>query len=279
MIDLHMHSTKSDGMLEPSMLALALYNADISWAALADHDTVAGQDEFMRSCRALGIFCITGVELSLEYERELHMLVYGYDPKNEAFCRALDEMSEARVLRALQICELLNRAGVPIDYDEVVKHTNGIVARPHIAAEIVRLGYAKDMPDAFNKYLTPGRPTYVQRKRLTPERAIKLAHDAGGYAVLAHPGLLKGGAEESTRVAMTLRKKYGLDGIEAFYPSHSDEDVQYYCMLAHKLGMFVTKGSDFHGDDDKHSPLGQDGRINEFLAKSITKLFKQDNLT
>lgn len=274
-----MHSTKSDGMLEPAMLALALYNADVSWAALTDHDTIAGQEEFMHSCRALGIFCITGVELSLEYERELHMLVYDYDLSNREFARALDEMSEARVIRALKICELLNGVGVPIEYDEVLKHTNGVVARPHIAAEIVRLGYAKDKPDAFNKYLTPGRPTYVQRKRLTPERAIKLAHDAGGYAVLAHPGLLKGGAEEATRVAMTLRKKYGLDGIEAFYPSHSDDDVQYYCMLAHKLGMFATKGSDFHGSDGKHSPLAADGRINDFLAKSVLKLFRQENPT
>lgn len=276
MIDLHTHSTQSDGLLTPAMLALELRNADITWAALTDHDTIAGQEEFMRSCKALGIFCVSGVELSLEYERELHMLVYDFDIYNAEFRSALDEMSEARVLRALKICELLRESGVPIDYDEVVARTNGIVARPHIAAEIVRLGYAEDMPSAFKKYLVPGRPTYVQRERLTAQRAIKLAHDAGGAAVLAHPGLLKGGADEATRVAMTLQK-YGLDGIEAFYPAHSDEDVNFYCMLAHKLKMFVTKGSDFHGEDGKHSQIGADGRVNDMLARSVLKLFKQEN--
>lgn len=275
MIDLHTHSNQSDGLLTPTMLALELRNADITWAALTDHDTIAGQKEFMRNCKALEIFCVSGVELSLEYERELHMLVYDFDIYNEEFRRALDEMSEARVLRALKICELLRESGVPIDYDEVVARTNGVVARPHIAAEIVRLGYAEDMPSAFKKYLVPGRPTYVQRERLTAQRAIKLAHDAGGVTVLAHPGLLKGGADEATRVAMTLQK-YGLDGIEAFYPAHSDEDVNFYCMLAHKLGMFVTKGSDFHGEDGKHSQIGADGRVNDMLARSVLKLFKQE---
>ncbi len=245
LIDMHMHSSASDGTLSPSELAEECFKLGLSFAVLTDHDTVDGQAEFMSGAEKLGLSAVSGVEFNVAHCRELHILGYGFDlcyaPLNEAF----DHLKRERASRAGKIAAELKKNGYPISLERVFELAGGgVVGRPHIAAVLVENGYVSDIDSAFRDFLTPGGPGYVKRVMLTSAQAIGLINAARGKADLAHPGLMKG---EDCPALIRRLKGEGLFGIEAYYSAHTDEQCAYFSALADEYSLAVTCGTDFHG--------------------------------
>lgn len=251
-IDLHTHTTASDGLLDPQALVRAARAAGIGVLGVTDHDTVAGLKEALDEAKRVGIELVPGVELSAEGpEGEVHILGYFVDWQGEAFRRFLDRMRQARVARAREMVRRLNRLGVPITFEEVARLADGAIGRPHVARALLTAGYARSWEEAFARYLGRGAPAYVPSAHLTPEEAVEAIRRAGGVPVLAHP--LRSGTPE--RVARWVER--GLGGIEAYYPDHTPEDVRRFLELARRYRLVATGGSDYHGPGPaSRAPLG-----------------------
>ena len=250
-IDLHMHSTASDGTDSPAELARLAAELGLAAIALTDHDTTAGLSACAAACREQGIEFVPGIELSCERGKErgtLHVLGYFVDPASAPLQRIIDEQIEARDTRNPQIIERLNALRVDVTLDDVQRQAgDGVMGRPHIAAVLVARGYAKSMQDAFNRYIGYGAPAYVRKDRLAAGRAIEAIHHAGGLAVLAHPVQLKAAdAADLQQVVMDL-KKIGLDGIEVWHSDHAAADIEQFTRLAERFDLLMTGGSDYHG--------------------------------
>ena len=244
-IDFHMHSSASDGNLPPKALAEECFSLGLTHVALTDHDTILGQAEFLATAQALGICAVSGVELSCEHPRELHILGYGFDIHDKTIRETLDSLAEHRRSRAERIVAALASHGYPVDMKRVAELAGeGVVGRPHIAKALVEKGYVHDVPQAFRELLGDNCPGHVSRWRISPQDAIAMICGAGGKAVLAHPGCMK---DEDYEALLQQLKPMGLSGIEAFYPEHSDEACAFFCDLAMRYDLFVTQGSDFHG--------------------------------
>lgn len=250
-IDLHMHSTASDGTDAPAELARIAAELGLSAIALTDHDTTAGLSECAAACEREGITFVPGIELSCERGQErgtLHMLGYFVDPASEPLQRIAAEQIEARDTRNPQIIERLNRLGVDITLEDVRQQAgDGVIGRPHIAAVLMSRGYAKSMQDAFNRYIGYGAPAYVRKDRLPAGRAIDAVHAAGGLAVLAHPVQLKAADAADLQQVITDLIKLGLDGIEVWHSDHTPADVEQFRRLAERFELLMTGGSDYHG--------------------------------
>ena len=260
-IDLHTHSTASDGAKAPADVARAARAAGLSAFALTDHDTVAGLAEARASAGQVGIRLINGVELSaVEGEMETHIL--GLHLGDVASIEhALAELREMRVTRAKRIVERLNTLGVAVTFEAVLQQAaGGAVGRPHVAKALVNGGWAHDLREAFDRYLGNGRSAFVPKDRLAIVDAIALIHRAGGIAVLAHPGGL--GTRERVRVFVDA----GLDGLEVLHPSHSWEDSQRLDALATEFDLVRSGGSDWHGAPDGSRTLGMMKVPSQWLA-------------
>ena len=254
--DLHLHSTASDGLLSPSELVGKAKNLDFKAIALTDHDTVSGLAEAVESALTHGLEVIKGIELSaidkrVKREVEVHILGYYIDPENQSLTEVLKQIREIRQNRAVRMVEKLNNSGVSIDFERVKVLAEGeAVGRPHIARVMVEAGYINDVKDAFSKeYIGRDGRAYVERYKISPQEAIKLLIDAGGVAVLAHPGYLSDGSalgEDEIREY----KEYGLTGLEVYYSKHSKKQLQLYKKIAEQLGLLITGGSDCHGGVD-----------------------------
>jgi len=241
-VDLHMHSTASDGSRAPADVVLAAAGAKLGAIALTDHDTVAGLPDALRAGEELGVRVIAGVELSaVEGDTETHLL--GLHLRDTSVLeRALTELREMRERRAQRIVERLEEIGVHITMDAVlVQAAAGAVGRPHVARALIAEGWAVDSRDAFDRYLAAGRPAYVAKEQLGMRDAIQMIHDAGGLAVLAHP------AGAGTRERLTALRSQGLDGVEVKHPSHSSADTTRLAALARELELVPSGGSDWHG--------------------------------
>ena len=244
-LDFHMHSTASDGTLSPAALAEECFSLGITHAALTDHDTILGQREFLERAAELGLCVTSGVELNAEHPHELHILGYGFDIDNKELKDALDSLAQHRLTRASRIVEALTKHGYPIEEERVREIAgDGVIGRPHIAQALVEKGSVADIPQAFRELIGEGCPGRVPRFRISTADAIRIIRNAGGRAVLAHPGCMRG---EDYEALIWRLKKQGLEGIEAFYPAHTDEQCRFFADLAEKNGLFVTVGSDFHG--------------------------------
>lgn len=258
MIDLHTHSTFSDGSLTPARLAVLARESGLSALALTDHDTTGGVPELMAACEREGVAGIVGVEISAEVPRgTMHVLAYGIDLANTTLQQALAEIRAGREDRNKVILDRLNTLGYALVWDEIRSLAgDDVVGRPHFAQALVNRGYVKNREDAFERLLAKGRPGYVERFRLSPEDGIGIIRGAGGVAVLAHPFTLKLGrrelAEEVRRLAGC-----GLGGIEAYYSEHTPAMQEEYSALAKSLGMLVTGGSDFHGEGNPAIRMGR----------------------
>lgn len=257
MIDLHFHSTFSDGSLTPEELVDLAAKAGIKALALTDHDGLMGIDRFMAACRQQGIRGISGVEISIELPGgTMHVLGYFVDHHNEALLEGLARLRRGREERNQFILERFNQLGMPLSWAEVaVLAKEDVVGRPHFAQAIISKGYASNKEDAFGKYLGKGKPAYVERDRFTIEESIALIRGAGGVPVLAHPYTLNMGRRR-LREFMTELKAKGMQGIEAYYPEHSHEQHRFCLNMARTLGWVVTGGSDFHGSMNPHIRLG-----------------------
>lgn len=249
--DLHTHTRCSDGRFTPSELVRRARNAGIQALSVTDHDCVDGVEEATEEGRNVGVEVVPGIELSVTVGlREAHLLGYFFDPTHMGLKRHLDAFRVVRERRVEQIVERLNTLRVPLRIAHVQDEAaGGILGRPHVAAALVRSGYAETQQSAFESYLREGAPAYVAKAPFPAEDALDLLHAAGGIGVLAHPGHWTGDT------AITYLVRCGLDGIESVHPSHDHTLRQYYRLRAHDLGLIETGGSDYHGfreSDDRN---------------------------
>lgn len=266
-IDLHAHSTASDGSRAPAEVARAAKAAGLSAFALTDHDTIAGLADARAAAALVGVRLINGVELSaVEGDTETHVLGLHLSEFGELEHR-LVELREMRLTRAGRIVDRLNGLGIPVTIDAVLHHAaGGAVGRPHVARAMIAGGWATDFREAFEKYLGNGRPAYVAKDRLSIADAIGLVHRAGGLAVLAHPG----GACPRERVAALASQ--GLDGIEVLHPSHSWDDSRRLDGYATELELVRSGGSDWHGAADGTRALGMMRVPEQWLSEQVARV-------
>lgn len=255
-VDLHVHSTASDGTLTPVEIIAEACALGLSAVALTDHDTLAGLAEAQEAARGKIIF-VPGLEISThQANKELHILAYYPDPANEVLRATLQRLQQARLQRLRETVLRLREIGIQISHEDVAaevgeSHSPG---RPHVAAALVRLGVVLDATEAFARYLRRGRPAYVDRFRIAPGEAVQLIRQAGGLPVVAHPGLMHRDS------LITPLVKTGLGGVEAYHVKHTPADTTRYRALAQRLGLLVTGGSDSHGPGGPDPvPLGAAG--------------------
>ena len=266
-VDLHAHSTASDGSKAPMAVVAAARAAGLAAIALTDHDTTAGIDEAVEAGRGLGIRVIPGVELSaMEAEREIHVLAL-HLARIDAIEGALRGFRDGRIARAEQIVAKLNALGVPITMDAVLAQAaGGAVGRPHVARALINEAWARDSRDAFDRYLGAGKPAYVPKVRLSVAEAIELAHAGGGLAILAHPG------PEGRRETIERYAALGLDGVEVRHPGHSNEDIARIGTLVDFFGLVPSGGSDWHGASDGPRVLGAMRIPADWLARQDARV-------
>jgi predicted metal-dependent phosphoesterase TrpH len=247
-IDLHTHSTCSDGTTPPAETVAIAALAGVAGIALTDHDTLAGWDEAAEAAVRHGLRFVPGVELSTELgERSIHMLGYFVDPTYQPLIEECDRLRNERLRRAYAIVAKLGELGVDVSMDNVLRRAAGApVGRPHIAAEVVAVGAVEDFDAAFDQFLGDGAAAYVPKHALSPEDGVKLINAAGGVAVLAHPGV----STRDAPVDLALLDRLvavGLRGVEADHAAHDDDARWFWRNAANERGLYVTGASDFHG--------------------------------
>lgn len=247
-IDLHLHTTYSDGSLPPAEVVALAHQAGVTAMAITDHDTVEGIPEARETATRLGIEMIAGIEISSRFgERELHILGYFLDWQDPTLQNRLTTLRESRHARNPRIIEKLNELGLDLTYEEVraLAGTDS-VGRPHIARVLLEKRYVKTANEAFDRYLAEGALAYVPRELPEPAQAIAWIREAQGLPVLAHPSWLKPHQDGLSKLCETLKAE-GLLGIEVYYSTHKPRQTSEYSQIAHRLDLLVTGGSDFHG--------------------------------
>lgn len=274
MIDLHCHSTCSDGTFTPEQLAEK--GRDFSVFALTDHDNCDGCARFLAASREHAGLRLAGIELSIdpgEGYSKFHLLGLGVDPSSLRLNAFLDQIRAGRNERNRKIVARLAELGMPINEEELLKYANGkIVARPHIARVLMDHCWATSVKDAFERILGDGRPGYVTRYHPAQAEAIDVIHAAGGVAVMAHPRYW---TQDLTRLRIGLSrlKDLGLDGVEAMYRANEPGETVEHLRISRELGLAVTAGSDFHGANKPDIPLGMEPDDDEvFLAPFRARL-------
>ena len=248
-IDLHIHSTFSDGTMSPTELVRLARHKKLSAIAITDHDTTDGIDEAIEAGSRLGLTVVPGIELSVKHDNiNLHLLGYLFDHRQPEFLQALHQLQEGRLTRNRRILEVLRQQGVDIELAELLEIAGpgGQSGRPHIAQLLIGKGVVKTMDEAFEIFLGQGGSAYVPRFIFTGAEAISLIHRAGGLAVLAHPQQLEKSAGNFARIIAELHRQ-GLDGIEVYYPTHSRQFRKLLQRLVQKHDLLKTGGSDYHG--------------------------------
>ena len=246
LVDLHMHSTFSDGRYTPTMLVEEAAAKGLAVIALTDHDSWNGVNEAKAAAAALGVRVLTGVELGSQYENDsVHILGYHVDLGCDALHAKMDELRHGRERRLEKMVAKLHSLGYPIEV-EACDPLNRAVGRPHVAKALVAAGYFKTVQEVFDVLLRRGGPAYVPQPKLAPEEAVALIHAAGGIAVLAHPSEL---ADAS--LPERLLRTVPFDGLEVYHPSADKEAQAKWLHLAKELGLMVGGGSDFHATPDR----------------------------
>jgi predicted metal-dependent phosphoesterase TrpH len=248
LIDLHLHTTASDGRLSPAQLVARASAAGLTTISVTDHDTVAALAEVATLAAAVNISVVPGIEITaVDAGRDVHMLGYFFDPLSTTLAKVLEHQRALRVARVREIGATLVALGMPIDVESVLlaaaARPGSSVGRPQVARELVRAGYVTSVQDAFDQWLATGRPAFLPRSGPSPAAIVDAIHEAGGVASLAHPAVTKRDELIAPLVA------HGLDAIEVYHSDHSPEEQQLYMAMAKRLGVLVSGGSDFHGDD------------------------------
>lgn len=268
-VDLHIHTTFSDGDRTPEEVALEAARLGLYAFAITDHDECRG-------CAALNAAAgraVTGIELAAQQDAEVHVLGYLIDCASRSLTAHVRSAAAARQKRAEEIVARLNAGGLAVSMDDVRGACGGsVIGRPHIAAALVKKGYAASVADAFDRHLKRGAPYYVPQKKIGVRRAAELILEAGGLPVLAHPGLLPAGVFAGLLPEL---KGMGFWGVEAYHPAHTDARCVEYESLARALGLYVTAGSDFHGHATPRVGIGQETRTSRYLKESVLLLIKQ----
>lgn len=273
-IDLHTHSTASDGSMRPSELVRHAKEKGLSCIAITDHDTLDGVDEALKEASASGIELIPGVEIGVDFKPEMHILGY-FSTSN--YTRIIPVLSRLRMLREQRnpkIVDKLNEMGFKISMEDVRAKAGGkVIGRPHIAKALLEKGYVKTTQEAFEKYLACGKPAYFRKDMLSPEEGIKEIKNAGGVPVLAHPVHLMKTIKDMDALLAEL-KGYGLSGIEAHYTDNTSHDTGILLRLAIKYDFIATGGSDFHGSFKENIDIGV-GRGNLKIEYGVLEELKK----
>lgn len=258
MIDLHTHSTASDGSYKPAELIDYAKSLGLNAIALTDHDTSEGNFEASAQAEKIGITFIPGIEISADYGKgNIHILGYFIDPADKKLRVTLKELVDYRIDRNHKIVAKFRELGFDIVYSEVEALAGSeVVGRPHFAKLLIDKGYASTTQEVFDNYLASGKAAYFPKKRLTPQDSIELIRNAGGFPVLAHPGQYKFPDEKTLRNTLEELISLGLKGLEVFYSDHTPEQTALYIRLANEYGLTVTGGSDFHGSMKPAIKLG-----------------------
>lgn len=251
-LDLHTHSTASDGQYTPSELVEMAKEKELKMYALTDHDTVGGIQEARHKADELGVDFIPGIEISTHKGEEIHMLGLFIDERCSELIKACENYRQRRIGRGERICAFLKEKDIEITKEELKQAAgDASLGRPHFAKILQERGIVKTRQEAFSRYLdTAEFHRKTDGRKPSPEEAIELIHRAGGRAVLAHPGLLKMGKRWQESLIREL-KETGLDGIECFYNKHTHMQKKYYRKLAEENGLMISCGSDFHGEKVK----------------------------
>jgi hypothetical protein len=256
-IDLHTHSTASDGTLPPAALVRQAKKLGLKALALTDHDTIAGNSEALAAGEREGVEVVAGCELSVEYKPGFMHILGLFVPENpQRLMDGMQYLNDLRESRNTRVVEKLQSLGLDVTYDELLEVADGgTVGRPHLARVLMNKGYVDSIDEAFAVYLGKKGKAYLPKEKFTPEKAIELLVSEGATVVLAHPyslGLSTAALERELKWLMEL----GLEGIECLYPLHDASQTRNFIALAEKLGLLVTGGSDFHGENKPEIHLG-----------------------
>jgi 3',5'-nucleoside bisphosphate phosphatase len=248
--DLHLHTQFSDGTFSPEELAQRGSDLGLTAMALTDHDTVEGCEPMSRACQARGIEFTNGVELTSELDgMEIHLLGYFVDIKNETLLKQIKKFQDVRRSRIYEMVAAINKLDIPLKADDVFALANcQAPGRPHVARALVKDGFCGSLDEAFERFLKRNRPAWVPKFKISAVDAMELIHQAGGLAVMAHPGLNR------TDDCIPVLAEQGLDGIECFHSKHTPSTTAHYLAMAEHFNLLVTGGSDCHGNS-KNKPL------------------------
>lgn len=253
-VDLHVHTTASDGILSPYQVVKLASELGLKILAITDHDTIDGIEESLKASISYGIKIIPGIELSCELEEEeVHILGYFINYKDLNLLEFLKNMQQDRHERVEKILSKLSKSGFNISTESVfeLSDNSSSVGRPHIAQALVNSGYAANIQQAFEKLIGKNCPGYVPRSKLLTSEAIEIIKKACGVPVLAHPGFMPGIDKVNKLI------EQGIRGLEVYYPDHDQESINNMLDIAEKYNLIVTGGSDFHGDNRGGSTLGE----------------------
>lgn len=262
-IDLHVHTTASDGTFAPAEAVRLAAETGLRAIAVTDHDSAFGYPEAAEAGRALGVEVVPGIEISTKFHRAVHILGYYIDPHSPALEPVLNWVVQDRDERNKKMAALMAADGLPVSYEQMHERFGPVIGRPHFARVLVELGLADSVNDAFDKFVEKGRKYYVGRNFLSIERSIEIIRASGGVPVLAHPFQYKlddAGLRELIEHCM----ESGLLGMECLYSGYDADMSGYLLRLAAEYGLLPTGGSDFHGSNKPHIALGRG--INDNLA-------------
>jgi predicted metal-dependent phosphoesterase TrpH len=276
-IDLHIHSTASDGSLTPADIIDHAQKLNLAAIAITDHDSVDGSKEALQIGIPPSLHFLTGVEISAAHppffpgSGSFHILGYAIHLDNRDLNQALSKLQDARKNRNPEILKRLNKLGFRISLEEVNQEVGeGQLGRPHIAYAMLKKGFVASINEAFDKYLGNAGPAYVDKDRIECEQAINIIRAAGGVPVLAHPALLNIDNDQNLDALLQNLVKIGLAGIEVYYPGHSPRQIRQYTELAEKYGLLMTGGTDFHGSITPDTKMGS-GNGDLFVPYTLYK--------
>lgn len=274
MIDLHVHTTMSDGTCSPSEVVSIARDKNLKAIAITDHDTISGVDEAIKAGHKCGLEIIPGVEISGACDYGiLHVLGYFIDYKDPLLLEQLDYLRKKRKARILEILDKLLKDNIFISEADVERESNGgSPGRPHLANLMYVNGYVKSRQDAFDKYLRKGARAYVPKVKLEASKAIKLINDAGGVAAIAHPHSLNIQDHDKLFEVISSLVDMGMKAIEAYYPAHTPAQTEMFLGIARKLNLIVTGGTDFHGANKPGIELGVFPGIDQIPYSVVTKI-------
>jgi predicted metal-dependent phosphoesterase TrpH len=286
-IDLHVHTTASDGTVPPAEVISLAVETDLAAIAITDHDTVAGVREALQGGIPRTLAFVTGVEISaappagFPFPGSFHILGYGIDIDDDGLNRLLRKLQESRQGRNPQIIQRLRSLHIDISLETIMHRfpNEPQLGRPHIATVMKENGVVASIADAFDRYLGNGKPAYVDKYRPPCDEAIAAIHAAGGVAVMAHPGVVPIEPGQGLERLLAHLKTLGLDGIEVYYSQHSDAQTAGYLDAARRYGLLVTGGTDFHGalNPDIQLGIGRGGLTVPFALYEALQAYRPPN--
>lgn len=278
MIDLHIHTTCSDGTYTPEEVVGLCKEQNIEVMSITDHDTIEGLKEGKKKAEELGITFINGIEFSSDYYgKEVHILGYFLNIEDDVFLKEIKMLEKEREKRTELMLEKLKKYGINLTMDDILEEVTGnLISRTHIAGAMYKKGYIRSRKEAFINYIGSGKGAYIPKENLSPSRAVRLIKENGGLAFVAHPKLISLG-EKRTFELLDILQEEGLDGLEIYYPSFSSIDIAYYSRIAKERGLIASGGSDFHGGNRREISIGVSNVKNDVYDTMLKRLKIQKN--